>query len=374
MPLEATLLQVQMLDGFSLRRGGTKADIGSRSRKLCLLLACLIWERRRPIPVEELTGLLWEKPEPGSLNSLKALIHRARVCLDRLGEGLGRTLLLNRKGGYQWNQDFPMVLDAEEFQRLCQEASDVQDEAHRLSLETRALALYRGEFLPSLARYPWAAALQDRLHRQYLQTMLDTLPRLAAGEQWQEALLLLNRCQDAARLYENLQEQLLTRMGVLPSDQLRELYRQSQRDQDPRAVTPVTLLERLQEPPSSGALICEYDFFCILCRSMARMAGRSGEPLHVALISITGPEAPPMPRHSLDRAMDNLQEIILGHLRRGDTAARCSASQFVLLLPQVSYKNGQMICARITRAFSRQFPHSPAVLQVSVQPLLSSMD
>ena len=36
-------------------------------------------------------------------------------------------------------------------------------------------------------------------------------------------------------------------MGVLPSDQLRELYRQSQRSRDPRAVSPVTLLERLQQ-------------------------------------------------------------------------------------------------------------------------------
>ena len=70
--------------------------------------------------------------------------------------------------------------------------------------------------------------------------------------------------------------------------------------------------------------------------------------------------------------MDNLQGVILSRLRRGDAAARCSASQFVLLLPQASYENGQMICSRILRAFARQFPHSPARLQISVQPLLSS--
>jgi len=69
--------------------------------------------------------------------------------------------------------------------------------------------------------------------------------------------------------------------------------------------------------------------------------------------------------------MDNLQEILLHHLRQGDAAARCSASQFVLLLPQASYDNGLHICTRITRAFARQFPHSPAALQVSVQSLLA---
>ena len=180
----------------------------------------------------------------------------------------------------------------------------------------------------------------------------------SARERAEEAAL--NRRREAARSYEGLQERLLTRMGVLPSDQLRELYRQSQRSRDPRAVSPVTLLERLQEPPHPGALICEYDFFRIVCHSMARMAGRSGEPLHIALISITGPEDAPLPRYSLDRAMDNLQGVILSRLRR------------VLLLPQASYENGQMICSRILRAFARQFPHSPARLQISVQPLLSS--
>ena len=71
--------------------------------------------------------------------------------------------------------------------------------------------------------------------------------------------------------------------------------------------------------------------------------------------------------------MDNLQGIILGRLRQGDAAARCSASQFVLLLPQASYENGLRVCARITRAFARQFPHSPASVQVSVQSLLAGL-
>ena len=69
--------------------------------------------------------------------------------------------------------------------------------------------------------------------------------------------------------------------------------------------------------------------------------------------------------------MEHLQEIILSHMRQGDAAARCSASQFALLLPQASYENGLQICARITQAFSRQFPHSPATLRVSVQSLLA---
>jgi GGDEF domain-containing protein len=100
------------------------------------------------------------------------------------------------------------------------------------------------------------------------------------------------------------------------------------------------------------------------------MAGRSGEPLHIALLSVASEREAALPRHSLDRCMDNLQGIILSHLRQGDAAARCSASQFVLLLPQATYENGRQICERIIRAFGRQFPHSPAVLRASVQSLM----
>ena len=51
-------LRVQMLGGFSIRRKEKTLRISDRSRKLCLLLAFLIWERKRPVPWEELAGLL----------------------------------------------------------------------------------------------------------------------------------------------------------------------------------------------------------------------------------------------------------------------------------------------------------------------------
>lgn len=385
--------QIQMLGGFTVRRGDREAAIASRSKKLCLLLACLILERNRPVPFSELTALLGdgETPGPNSLNALKALLHRARASLDRLGEGTGRMLLLSREGCCQWNPEVPIDLDAERFQALCRRA--VQE--NRLAPGLKALELYRGSFLPGLDGHPWAAARAEALYRAYLQTALTVLPLLEAQNRWSEAaelagkaleldpcreelcrwrmkaLLRLNRREKAAQVYEAFQERLLAQLGVMPSDPLRELYQEVRSGCDPRAISPITLLERLREPPRPGAMLCEYDFFRVICHSMVRMAGRSGEPLHIALLSLVGEGKAPLPRYSLDRCMDHLQGIILSHLRQGDAAARCSASQFVLLLPQASYENGLRICTRITRAFARRFPHSPAALRVSVQSLLA---
>lgn len=389
-----TPLNIQMLGGFSLSREDARISVGGRPQKLCLLLSFLILERPRPVPWEELAGLIWrdKSVDSSSLNALKAILHRARSWLDQLGEGTGRTLILTRQGCCQWNPEQPVTLDAEEFSRLIRAGEQAPAE-ERLELWVRALELYRGDFLPALGSCPWAASVSTDLHEKYLRASLQVLPLLdgqgrtqeaaeLAGSvfaleplredlcQWRlETLLRLERHKEAAQTYEDFQERLLASQGIMPSDRLRELYRKAQNRRDPRAISPVALLERLQEPPHPGALLCDYDFFRIVCHSMARMAARSGEPLHVALISVQPVKDAPLPRHSLDRVMDHLQDVIRRHLRQGDAATRCSASQFALLLPQATYANGQMICSRITQAFVRQFPHSPAVLRVSLQPL-----
>lgn len=390
--MDTTPLQVQMLNCFVLRRGGEEVQISGRSRKLCELLAILICERNRPIPYPELIELLWLGETQGAnpLNSLKALLHRARLCLNKFETQVGHGLILNRDGCFQWAPDLPLTLDTEEFSRLCHNMNQREKE---LEIGLEALSHYQGDFLPMLSDSPWAAEKAAELHQLYLQTTQKVLPLLEARERWQEmaqlagtaltlepcheefciqqmeALLRLNRCQEAVRVYEAFQDRLLAQLGVMPSDSLRVLCRKARQDRDSRALSPDTLLERLEEPPRPGTLLCDFDFFQVLCHATARRAGRSGEPVHVALLSLSSPEGSSLPRYSLDRAMDHLQEIMITRLRQGDAVARCGASQFVVLLPQASLKNSQMVCRRITQSFTRQFPHSPVVLSVSVQPL-----
>ena len=136
------------------------------------------------------------------------------------------------------------------------------------------------------------------------------------------------------------------------------------------AVTIDAIAEDLQELSSpSGAQICEYDFFVTLCRSLARSISRSKESAHIALISVTDEDGTPLSKRSLPYIMDNLEVCIRTNLRRGDAAARCSASQYILLLPQANYANSNMVCSRITKSFARQYPHSPARFTQAIYPL-----
>ena len=391
--MEAISLRVQMLGEFSIRCGASEIrDSADRSRKVWLLLAYLLCCRSRPVPSEELTRLLWSGGEKSSnpANALKTTFHRARACLEQLGGGLGRELIVRQEGGYIWNPNLPAALDVDEFTTLCQDAAGEDSLSRRL----RALSLYQGDFLAKLSAEPWVVPISARLHALYVQTVLDVLPPLEEQGRWQEAaqvcraaverepyqeelyrhlmtaLLRLGDQRGAASAYEEMSELFLAQFGALPSEELRALYREAVRTVNGRTIPPETILEQLREPDAGGgALFCEYDMFRAIYHSVVRASPRSGDAVHLALISVAGQDGGELARHSLERAAANLQELIPTQLRRGDVAARCSVSQFILLLPQANYEDSRMICRRITRAFARQYPHSPAQLHTSVHPL-----
>ena len=231
-------------------------------------------------------------------------------------------------------------------------------------------------------------------HQRYLELALQTLSMLRDSSRWQEAENLCRRaleiepyseelyqhlifCQivsgnrgSAVTTYENMSQLLFDTFGVLPSDESRKLYREACRESSDGSVSGDALREQLQETGSvSGAVFCEYDFFKLLYQVQARSIIRSGEVIHIALISLQSTGKEPLARRSADRAMENLKVLMVANLRQGDVITRCSASQFILMLPQANYENSCMVCQRIVKAFCRQYPHSPAQIHYSVHPL-----
>lgn len=392
-----TILKVQMLGDFSISTDTAQIDdSGNRSRKVWLLLAYLIYHRRRSLSQEELVDLLWgeENDSANPLGALKTTLHRARAALDQLGPAAGHDLIVRKNGGYSWTAEVPTQLDAEEFEALCQQGAAETNEDARLNIYLQALALYRGDFLSRLSAEPWVVPIAAYYHNLYTRTVLDTLPLLEARGRLRDAV---NLCQSAIQVepylealyqhlmrnlldlgdqkgtvkaYEELSELLLSNFGIMPAEETRAIYRGAVKTVNDRAIPPSMVCEQLREQtPAVGAMICDYDFFKILYQAEARAVVRSGDAVHIGLLSLTGEHNVDLPRRSLDRAMENLQEQVRSNLRKGDIAARCSVSQFILMLPYANYENSCMVCERIIKAFTRQYPHSPAHLHYFVQPL-----
>lgn len=389
-------MTVQMLGEFTLcRDGNCVTDSSNRAKKIWLLLAYMIYNRTRPIPLDEMAALLWEgEGSSNPSNALKTMLHRVRTTLEPLGEEAGRQLILRRESSYAWNPDVPLRLDVEDFERLCREGAEAHSEKERIRLWKEALSLYQGDFLTRLSAEHWVISLSTHYHNLYVDTALELIGLLERGGRWEESeavcrsaverepyiegfylhwLRSLNRLErqsEAVQVYEEMSELFLANFGVMPSDELRALYRDALREINENTVPAGVILDQLREPPDEGgALLCEYDVFKSIYHSLARSVLRSGDVAHLALISILPQQGEDLPRRSLDRVVYNLRELIRTTLRRGDVAARCSVSQFILLLPQANFENSGMVCDRLIRTFHRLYPHSPARLRASVHPL-----
>lgn len=386
-------LYVKMLGSFSIKtKEKSISDKENRSLKMWNLLAYLIYHRHRPVTQKELFDLLWGdgERENRSAGALKTLFYRARCTLDQLWSNAGHELILYQNGGYIWNKECPMSVDVDEFDKWSQLAKGEEGQKNAY----RALKIYEGDFLSRMSAEPWVMPVAAYCHNRYMQSLLCILPSLMEQEKNEEAaqlcrtaievdpfqekiyyyfmraLLNMGDQKGAASLYKQLGEKLYDNFGILPSEETSALYYEAVRaNQDYALPMDIVIKQLHEEDPAAGAMICEFEFFRVLYRSMARSMERSGLTAHVALLSLTGDGEDGISRRKIDGAMDKLEEQIRISLRKGDVAARCSASQYIVLLQQANYENSIMVCNRIKKAFCQRYPHLEAVVNWEIQPI-----
>ena len=169
------ILYIKTLGGFSLRLSHpegqgveiTEQDSGSWRQWAFLQYLCVFHQRR--IPQEEIIDILWGDVEIGNpVNTLKTLLHRARLTLERLGFPDGKKVLLYRRGVYTWDPELTIRLDTEEFDDLQARFEAAPHSEEGLSAAREALGLCQGDFLPHAAASPWALSPRTYYHSRYL--------------------------------------------------------------------------------------------------------------------------------------------------------------------------------------------------------------
>jgi len=391
-------VNIRMLGGFTIEYDGSAiSDQNNRMRKVWLLLAYLICNRSQLSTQEHYLSLIQgsgftESADPNG--KLKALFHRARTMLNELSENAGHRWIVRKNGTYAWNSDISVELDAETFEQLCKQAAVSEDDDERLSLYRQALSLYRGDFLPKLDMEAWVVPISAYYQQMYLAAAMDCLSLMTEkrlfneGAQLCQSALKIDPCSEelyqhlmrcriglddragAMMAYDEMSEMLFSTFGVMPSDESRAIYREASQETETKTILSSEVRQQLKEPfGARGAMLCQYDFFRQLYQLQARSIVRSGDVIHIALFSVHGQDRKALPRRSLDRVMDNLQELLMNNLRQGDVITRCSVSQLIIMLPQANYEDSCAVCKRLLKAFRKQYPHSPADISFSVQPL-----
>lgn len=391
-------LQIQMFGDFTLKsEDAIISDSQNRTKKVWLLLAYILHKRGQIVSRKELISLLWGDDASSSNpeNALKITFHRVRSLLDQLGPSAGHTLITWQDNGYTWNTEVPLTLDTVEFDRLCN--NNYPDEETRLTACVRALQLYQGDFLSNLSRDNWILPISAYYHELYLKTVLYVAPPLTERGQYEEVFPILKKAislepynetlyellmqaqvaagdsSSALTTYETLNQRLFSELGTKPGTEIFNLYRSIMQAVTDKSLSMANIISFLQEEDSiAGALKCDYDYFKILYHAEARASARSGNPSHIALLTVTGKNGKLLSQRSLEQAMEQLGENVRLSLRRGDAFTQCSIRQYIVILREANYENSCMVCERIISAFTKAHPRSWAHVGYDVELLAPS--
>lgn len=244
---DLTGLELRVLGPLEVRlRGATVAVTASKERAL---LALLIANHGRTLPVGQLAEDLWEGSPPESASAaLRVHVSRLRRTLSAAGiEGI----LVTRQPGYVL--DVPDgVVDTSRFEALVADARTAAADgrpADAVQGFRAALALWRGPALVEVAGSTFATAEAIRLEQSRLTALEDCLAaELGCGRHrevtaelealvhehvlrerlWELHLLALYRSgrqPDALRAFQDLRARLGEELGLDPSPGLLELER-----------------------------------------------------------------------------------------------------------------------------------------------------
>lgn len=209
------------------------------------LLALLLLNRNRVVPVGQLIEELWSGEPPET--AMKAL----QVYVSQLRKAIGADRVLTKPPGYSLRVD-KGELDLDRFEQLVREgrerlgAGDAKEAAERLE---QALALWRGPALAEFGSEPFARDAGARLEESRLEAiegrieadlalgrhaqLVSELEQLVARHPYRErlrgqlmlALYRSGRQAEALDVYRRTRETLVDELGIEPSQELQELER-----------------------------------------------------------------------------------------------------------------------------------------------------
>jgi DNA-binding SARP family transcriptional activator len=230
-----------------VRMWSSTGDLTARWVKPRYILAALLVDLNRLVPVERLVEIVWDdRPPRTARNSTQWLVSRVRRALVDAGEPSDVVRLETGNGGYRLLAD-PELVDVHRFHRLMGAARTGRDVLSSLEGVRQALALWRGTPLEGLTGQ-WAEGVREELDQQHtsaLATFFDLqlrmgrhhdiveqlrvavhrrpLAELLAG-QLMVALCRSGREAEALDSYARVRRRIANAVGAEPGRRLRSLH------------------------------------------------------------------------------------------------------------------------------------------------------
>lgn len=135
-------------------------------------------------------------------------------------------------------------------------------------------------------------------------------------------------------------------------------------------------MEKLQQVVSErnrveGAYRVEYDGFKHIYQFVARSMGRTGQDVQMVLFTLNYIKNRGISPELLNSAMKELERAIVVSLRQGDVTTQYSSFQYVVLLMNANYVNGEKIAQRICHTWEEMNECEGMQIDYSVKEISS---
>lgn len=404
-------IRVQMLGGLCVTADGEElVGPGEEAGKAWQLFCFVLLNQGAPCTATRIAANLWPGLSPSSpIEGLTRAAAELNCEFDVASPGEAPILL--EDGMYRCNPGIEFILDTGEFEEACQTAAKA-DGGEQTALYSEAAALYTGPLLAGLGGEAWIAPLAHYFAKLYLECVSRLCDRLSTEGSYAQ---LLETATAAARLepleelyhlytfralaalgmsrviiptYHRAARTFMEELGVPLGEEIQAIYRKASEQVDPVEQDVMIVRDDLLETADAGRpggqggpLYCSYDVFRYLYQVMARSCERAGRRVAVLLLSLlpadndsNGADAyAPSPR-SISTLMNKIRALTLsGLLRRSDTIARFSKSQYIIMLSVDSKEGAETVMDRMREECAPLLAQSGMVLRfttVDVEPPL----
>lgn len=390
-------VRIQMMDTFTVYVNESVTEyLSGKSRKGAVLMQYLILNKGQPVSNARLLSSLWgDDSGTNPENALKTLVSRFRSLLNQVSPDLGRCIVADR-GAYHWECLPGMSVDVYEIDEIFARLTNVHpgDYDTRWQLYCSLLSLYRGDLLQHSEQNEWVLGPAASMHNRYMSAVYSCIEMLKSMNNYNEiinvcrnalevdqfddrlhmelmtALINTNRTSEALVQYKHVTHINYRYLGVQPSKEMQDFYRQIERTGKTLDFNLETIRNELRESGEQrGAFVCDYSVFKEIYNLQMRNLRRLGSTMFLCVIMVGDAEEPITDSIRQDNIMNGLLEILCANLRKGDTITRFSPMMYALLLPTVNYSTGKMVMERIRRLFFLRFPNSSVPFSYRVGPL-----
>ncbi len=393
-------LEIKTLGEFVIKRGPVVlSEQAGRSTMLWELFKYLLTHRGSRLPADTLLETLWPDREyEDARSALKVQIYRMKKLLNGSSDLTGGDdlAITFSQGCYRLETGNQCRIDTDALEKLFNQALALSatnpaaaGEAYR-----KVIALYQGEYLPEITG-AWVLPARNRYQRIFLKSVLElsglylesgrsedavaiceqSLKAAPLAEElhirYLQALIGAGKMREAQGHYEYITSFYYLEMGVKPSEELKEIYRQINAKQERVELDLSAIRETMIErKKTDGAFFCQPEHFRLLCRLEKRRLERENRPVFLGLLTITRPDKSLPPAALLSPAAAELKQIISSNIRAGDVYTQWNKAQFMLFLPGFTRELGEKMLQRIGLRFKTAVKPADLILKYKIQPLL----